>query len=160
MSAAPRDLPVYRDVRASLSPDKQQPIIVRDAHTFNKATQGAHPIQMLGYSMNAVSLPKEGSLIYSFTVDKDDTYTLFTRLIPTHAIDSGDIRYSISIDNGKPTIYTLKEPFRSEEWKKNVLRGQAIREMTVTLSKGEHTLTIKALDDHIIVDQWSLYLSK
>lgn len=160
MSAAPRDLPVYRDVRASLSPDKQQPIIVRDAHTFNQATQGAHPIQMLGYSMNAVSLPKEGSLIYSFTVDKDDSYTLFTRLIPTHAIDSGDIRYSISIDNGKPTIYTLKEPFRSEEWKKNVLRGQAIREMTVTLSKGEHTLTIKALDEHIIVDQWSLYLSK
>lgn len=160
MSASPRNLPVYGDVRASLAPDKPRPLLVRDAHTFDQATQGVQPVQMLGYSMNAVSLPKQGLLTYSFNIDKDDTYILYTRLIPTHAIDSGDIRYSVSIDDGTPTIYTLKEPFRSEEWKQNVLRGQAIRQMIVTLSKGEHTLTIQALDDHIIVDQWSLYLNK
>ncbi|MBQ3946463.1 MAG: hypothetical protein II670_12785, partial [Alphaproteobacteria bacterium] len=46
------------------------------------------------------------------------------------------------------------EPYRSERWKQNVLRGQAIREVKTYLGWGTHTLKIKALDEHIIVDQW------
>ena len=51
-------------------------------------------------------------------------------------------------------VYSLKEPFRSEQWKQNVLRGQALRRQTIRLTSGQHTLTIQALDDHIVVDQW------
>lgn len=53
-------------------------------------------------------------------------------------------------------VYTLKEKFRSEGWKQNVLRGQAVRELPVELKKGSHTLVIKALDNHIIADQWMI----
>ena len=35
-----------------------------------------------------------------------------------------------------------------------MLRCQALKETPVRLTKGHHTLYIKALDDHIVVDQW------
>ena len=79
-----------------------------------------------------------------------------TALIPTPAVDDGDIRYSVSIDGAAPMVYSLKEPFRSEQWKQNVLRGQALRDLHLHLSEGSHTLTIRALDDHIVIDQWAL----
>lgn len=156
MDAAPRLLPVYENVRASLSPDKLLPLFVRDACNYDAATDGAQPVQMLGHSMNAVALPKNGTLTYRFKVSETGDYTLRTALIPTQPVDGGDIRYSVSID-GAETVYSLKEPFRSEEWKQNVLRGQAIRNQRVTLSAGEHTLILRALDEHIVIDRWALY---
>ena len=106
--------------------------------------------------MNAVSVPKDGKLTYRFEVEKTGDYQLQTALIPTQPNDNGDLRYSVSIDDGEPTVYSLKEPFRSEEWKQNVLRGQALRDLPVNLSAGRHTMTIRALDPHIVVDQWQL----
>jgi hypothetical protein len=42
-----------------------------------------------------------------------------------------------------------------------VLRGQALKQTPVKVStKGKHTLKIKALDDHIIADQWMLDFKK
>ena len=109
---------------------------------------------MLGHSMNAVALQKDGWLTYRFVVETEGDYVLQTALIPTQPNDNGDLRYGVSIDGGEPVVFNLKEPFRSEEWKKNVLRGQALRQIKTALSSGQHTLTIQAIDDHIVVDQW------
>ena len=111
-------------------------------------------IQMLGHSMKAVALQKDGVLTYRFDVDADGDYIIRTALIPTQPNDNGDLRFSVSIDGQEPVVYSLKEPFRSERWKTNVLNGQAIRDTKVHLLKGNHTLTIHALDDHIVVDQF------
>lgn len=62
----------------------------------------------------------------------------------------------MSLDGGKPHTFSLKEPFRSERWKQNVLRQQAIREIPVSIGKGTHTLTFQALDHHIVLDQWMI----
>ena len=126
------------------------------ASQYDSASEGVRTIQMLGYSMNAVALPKDGQLSYHFTVDKDGDYQLQTALIPTQPNDNGDIRYSVSIDGAEPTVFSLKEHFRSEQWKLNVLRGQALRDLPVRLAAGNHTLTFKALDEHIVFDQWTL----
>ena len=111
---------------------------------------------MLGHSMNAVALQKDGWLTYRFVVETEGDYVLQTALIPTQPNDNGDLRYGVSIDGGEPVIFNLKEPFRSEGWKENVLRGQTLREQKVHLSAGQHTLTIRAFDAHIVVDQWHL----
>ena len=71
-------------------------------------------------------------------------------------VAAGDIRYSVTVDDTPAVVWSLKEPFRSEEWKRNVLRNQALRHQTIHLSSGSHQLTIQALDDHIVVDQWKL----
>jgi len=129
---------------------------VCNACDYTQATAGCQKIQMLGHSMNAVSVPKGGSLTYEFNLPAPLKGVLRTAVIPTQANDKGDIRYSVSIDGAQPTAYSLKEPFRSERWKQNVMRGQALRTLDVDLGAGRHTLTITALDDHIIIDQWML----
>lgn len=175
MNMRPRDLPVHaapslptllsdKEVSQWLAKDTQKPrhaIKTEGAMAFNAceyttASKGIRIVRMLGHSMNAVALPKDGTLTYEFMTEREGKATLRTALIPTQPNDSGDLRYSVSIDGGEPKVYTLKEKFRSEGWKQNVLRGQAVRELPVELSRGRHTLTIRALDNHIVVDQWML----
>ena len=139
------------------TPITQHPTpITHHACDFAEASQGTRKIQMLGHSMNAVALQKGGWLTYRFVVETEGDYVLQTALIPTQPNDNGDLRYGVSIDGGEPVVFNLKEPFRSEGWKQNVLRGQALREQKVHFSAGQHTLTIRALDAHIVVDQWHL----
>ena len=158
MDAAPRRLPVFEDVHATLADSTPTILLCRNAADFDQATDGATPTQMLGHSMNAVALPKGGALTYVFSVDDSLCCRLATEMIPTQAVDGGDIRYSVAIDGQEPVVYSLKEPFRSEEWKQNVLRGQAVRYMDVVLSAGVHSVTITAMDEHIVVDRWKLLL--
>ena len=121
-----------------------------------EASDGVKTIQMLGHSMNAVALPKNGTLVYHLDIEEDGDYTISTMLIPTQPNDDGDLRFSVTIDSGDPVVYSLKEPFRSERWKQNVLSGQAVREMKAHLQKGRHVLTIRALDNHVVLDQLSV----
>ena len=131
-------------------------IVAKNACDYQQATAGSQPIQMLGHSMNAVSIPKGGSLTFEFETEKEGDATLYTAMIPTQPNDKGDLRYQVCLDGQAPVTISLKEKYRSEFWKKSVLRGQALKETPVKVSKGKHTLTIKALDDHIIADQWML----
>ena len=66
----------------------------------------------------------------------------------------------MTLDNQEPVVISLKEKYRSEFWKLSVLRSQALKTTPVNLQKGKHTLKIKALDDHIIMDQWMLDFKK
>ena len=160
----PRDLPVFwaplvPSLECGAVANSKLSVLIsplKSACDYAEASEGVKIIQMLGHSMNAVSVPKDGKLTYRFEVEKTGDYQLQTALIPTQPNDNGDLRYSVSIDDGEPTVYSLKEPFRSEEWKQNVLRGQALRDLPVNLSAGRHTMTIRALDPHIVVDQWQL----
>ena len=120
----------------------------------------ASPIQMLGHSMNAVAIPKGGELTFEFETKQEGDATLYTAMIPTQPNDKGDLRYQVQLDNQEPIAISLKEKYRSEFWKLSVLRGQALKQTPVTLTKGKHTLKVKALDDHIIMDQWMLDFKK
>ena len=114
---------------------------------------------MLGHSMQAVALKKGNTLTYEFYSPQEGDAVLYTAMIPTQPSDRGDLRYVVGID-GKDDLkcdtISLKTPYRSERWKQSVLRGQVLTKTTVHLSKGPHKLFIKALDDHIIVDQWMI----
>ena len=184
MSAAPRDLPVFGETRTQLP---QHPSIGRYiARNAYSATSNLSPvgsgiagsppygrgvvggaIQMLGHSMNAVAIPKGSELTYEFETplpsgegSGEGLAVLYTAMIPTQPSDRGDLRYSVQLDDQQPVVISLKEPYRSERWKLNVLRGQALAKTAVSLTKGKHTLRIKALDDHIIFDQWMIDFAK
>ena len=157
MDAAPRRLPVFENVHAQLTGTDQPCIMKRDAADYQSATDGVRIIQMLGHSMHAVAMPKDGQLTYEIEIAAEDDYTLQTALIPTQPNDDGDLRFSVTIDNEQPVVYSLKEPFRSERWKQNVLSGQAVRDTKVHLHQGHHTMTLRALDDHIVFDQLRIF---
>lgn len=175
MNMRPRDLPVFgvpllptllndSEIEEWLEKGKNEAgrhsvdadgCIVRDACGYQKATPGVETVQMLGHSMKAVALPENGELTYNFTTEKDGNAVLRIALIPTQPNDKGDLRFSVSVDGGASQSFSLKEPFRSERWKQNVLRGQALREVELKGFKaGSHVLKIKAETPHIIVDQW------
>ncbi len=158
MDAAPRRLPVFGDVSATLAPDTLagRTVVTHNACDYAEATTGTAAVQMLGHSMQAVAMPKDGTLTYRFSVDREGDYTLTTALVPTHPADNGDLRYSVAIDGGQPTVFSLKEPFRSERWKQNVLNCQTRRSLSVHLTAGTHTLALHALDAHVVFDQWML----
>lgn len=177
MNMSPRDLPVFSAPQVPLlltdaevkewlgkeaetttsHPLQMDGVIARNACDYQKASQGAEVVQILGHSMSAVALPKDGSLDYSFSTEKEGEAVLRIAMVPTQPNDKGDLRFSVSMDGATPTVFSLKEPFRSERWKLNVLRGQAVRELKLEgLKVGSHTLTIKALDSHIVVDQWMI----
>lgn len=159
MDAAPRKLPVFDDVQAQLTGANQPYIIECNAADYQSATDGVHIIQMLGHSMNAVAMPKDGHLTFDIEIDAEGDYVLQTALIPTQPNDNGDLRFSVNVDNGQPVVYSLKEPFRSERWKQNVLSGQAVRDTKVHLQQGRHTITLRALDNHIVFDQLRIFKS-
>ena len=175
MNMRPRDLPVFgapvlpcllsdeeverysrrRKPYAVTPVDLSDGTIARHAADWSQASAGAQPIQMLGHSMKAVSLPREGVLTYEFETEKEGEAVVRVALIPTQPNDGGDLRFSVSIDGGEPQLFSLKEPFRSEGWKQHVLRGQAVKVTAPQqLTAGRHTLTIRALDHSIVVDQW------
>ena len=168
MNSHPRDLPVFQDFTVedsvTLRRTHSRPInntsldgcVVRNASMYDRAFGPVQVVEMLGHSMNAVSIQKGSSLQFVFDAVRDGNAVIRTAMIPTQAHDKGDIRYSVSIDGGEPVVYSLKEPYRSERWKTNVLRQQALRQTPVYITKGQHTLTITALDDHILLDQWML----
>lgn len=130
-------------------------VIARNAADWQQASPGTQIVEMLGHSMKAVALPQNGKVSYTFSTDKTGDYVLRLALIPTQPNDKGDLRFSVSIDGAQPTVYSLKEKSCSEQWKLNVLRGQVLRELPLKgLQTGQHTLTICALDPHVVLDQW------
>ena len=153
MDAAPRRLPVYEDVHGHLTGRPAVMVSTINACDYAEVSQGARTIQMLGHSMNAVALQKDGVLTCPFTVERESDYVITVALIPTHPLDGGDLRFSVAVDDSQPAVFSLKEPFRSEQWKLNVLSGQARRSLTLRIPAGPHQLTVRALDDHIVVDQ-------
>jgi len=159
MDAAPRKLPVFDNVHAQLTGADQPCIMMLKAADYQSASNGTRIIQMLGHSMNAVAMPKDGHLTYDIEIEAEGDYTLQTALIPTQPNDNGNLRFSVSVDNGQAVVYSLKEPFRSERWKQNVLSGQAVRDTKVHLHHGLHTITLRALDNHIIFDQLRIFKS-
>ena len=130
--------------------------IARNAANFDKASFEAKTEAMLGHSMQALPLPKGQSLSYAFNTLQAGPAVLRTAVIPTQPSDKGDIRYSVQIDNGTPRVISFREKGRTDGWKDNVLRGQAVDNTKYVLSAGKHTLKITALDDHVVIDQWMI----
>ncbi len=179
MNMMPRDLPVFNPPTLPYLPEESEKgnvksekistaiptstdFVARNACDFNSqlSTLNSQLIQMLGHSMNAVAIPKGAELVYEFETAKEGDATLYTAMIPTQPNDKGDLRYQVSLDDQEPVVISLKEKYRSDFWKLSVLRGQALKQTPVKVTKGKHTLRIKALDDHIIADQWMLDFKK
>ena len=142
------------DWHAPQIPDAGADYLARNACDYSAVSAAVRPVHGLGHSGRAVPVPKGASLRYDFRTDAAGQAVLRVAVIPTQASDRGDIRFSISVDGGEPQICSIKEPYRSDRWKENVMRGQAVAEFPLELGAGAHSLTFAALDDHIVFDQW------
>ena len=143
-------------------------IIAKNAWEWSKATEsplaqaevrGAEKITvrpLLGHSGKAVKLPKGASLSYDFYSDKSGDARFTIAVVPCFLNAVKDMRVSVSIDRCEPVICQLKEVYNSKDWKFDLWRGQTLKSFYVTLPGGSHNVTIKALDDNVMIDQWVL----
>ncbi len=159
MNAHPRDLTVYqkvprKDAKIPMAEDKK-PFRVFNGLEYS-SFKGAKPVSHgLGYNSSAISLKKGSTVSYAFKYLPSNVVDIELNLAPNHPVDGEFIRYEISID-GKPLqVVDYHTVDRNEEWKLNVLRNQAIRITNAALLKkgGSHVISIKALDDGVVLDQ-------
>lgn len=155
----PQKLPVFMDVPLAYtqqpSASKEGKATAWDASDYSRASSQLHSVEQLGHSMNAVPLPKGEWMEYDIDMGRADSIFIRIAVIPTQALDKGDVRFAVSFGGGEEVVFSLKEPYRSERWKQNVLRGQAVRGLWVRKPEGRKggALRVRALDDHIVVDQ-------
>lgn len=173
MDFQPRKLPVFNRVerKTATSPMMKERVAIykwngldgknisNGRNTLN-ARKGTSAIcEGLGYESKATGIDKGDALMFSFDNWKTDSVEVDIRLLPNHPVRGDQLRFSISLDDAAPEVISYETKGRSEEWKENVLRNQAIRTVRLPISgKKSHKLVIKALDEGVILDQVMLYM--
>ncbi|MGR5594730.1 glycosyl hydrolase 115 family protein [Bacteroides thetaiotaomicron] len=160
MDFKPRKLPVFNRVErnaatAPMTADRKAACQWNGA----EAKKGnAIVCEGLGYEGKAAEIRKGDTLTFSFGNLKTDSVEVDIRLLPNHPVHGDKLRFSVSLDGAEPEVIAYETKGRSEEWKENVLRNQAIRKIVLPVTgKKSHQLVIKALDEGVILDQVMLY---
>ena len=160
MDFKPRMLPVFNRVERKAA---AAPMIAdrKAACQWNGADAkkgNAVVCEGLGYEGKAAEIRKGDALTFYFGNLKTDLLEVDIRLLPNHPVQGDKLRISVSLDGAEPEVIAYETEGRSEEWKENVLRNQAIRKIVLPVSgKKSHQLVIKALDEGVILDQIMLY---
>lgn len=160
MDFQPRKLPIFKRVEHTTATEP----MVTDRKILCKwnameCTYGKPvPYEGLGYERKAAGIRKGSSLTFAFDDYGKDFVEVEIRLLPSHPLDEKQLRFAISVDEAVPQTVSYETKGRSEEWKENVLRNQAIRKVTLPINKqASHKLVITALDEGVVLDQVILY---
>ena len=160
MDFQPRKLPVFKRVEHTSATEP----MMTDRKMLCKwnameCTYGKPvPYEGLGYERKAAGIRKGSSLTFAFDDYGKDCVEVEIRLLPSHPLDEKQLRFAISVDEAVPQTVSYETKGRSEEWKENVLRNQAIRKVTLPINKqASHKLVITALDEGVVLDQVILY---
>ncbi len=157
MDAAPRRLPVFAPVPEKTT-NAPMPTPVSYIYRWNGAD--CHKGECLhyaglGYEGKAAGIARGSDIGFKFRAPRTaDSIMVEVRLLPSHPIQGDRLRIGVSIDQSEPLIADYATRGRSEEWKENVLRNQAIGRFTLPVKRGRrHTLSIKAIDEGVVLDQ-------
>ena len=113
----------------------------------------------LGYEGKAVCVEKGTELSFDFNLSGQDSVEVEVRLLPNHPVEGNRLRFLLSLDGTDSAPVGYETLGRSEEWKENVLRNQAVRRVALPLGrKRKHRLAVRALDEGVVLDQVILYL--
>ncbi len=113
----------------------------------------------MGYQGQAAAIPLGVEASYRLKGLEGDSVTIVIHLLPTHPVSSDDLRFEVSLGQQHSPAISYKTIGRSEEWKENVLRNQAIRTIKFKVaSLQQNILRIKALDEGVVIDEVTLYL--
>lgn len=160
MDFQPRKLPVFKRVEhtAATEPMMTDRKMLCKWNAMECTYGKPVPYEGLGYERKAAGIRKGSSLTFAFDDYGKDSVEVEIRLLPSHPLDEKQLRFAISVDEAVPQTVSYETKGRSEEWKENVLRNQAIRKVTLPINKqASHKLVITALDEGVVLDQVILY---
>lgn len=158
MDMKPRNLPVfeppvYTHIDAKLClPNPKSSYTIKGSEFANK-TGTIRVIKGLGHSYQATEIGKESSSEYLLKVNEGGEYEIQLGFIPMQPAVGGDLRVQVTLDGKDMGVYSIFEKPFTDPWRVNVAQHQAIITLKHILDNmKEHTLTIKALDNDIIID--------
>ncbi len=143
MDKAPRKLPVFGEANASFTyPKPTQQLILYDTPDWKP-------------------VPKSSEVTFAFGDGQlpqlDSELEIEVRLLPTHPIEGSRLAFSVSVDGCKPVEVEYQTYDRSEEWKQNVLRNYAVRNIRVPFVSGRsHSFVFTALTDGVCIERIAL----
>lgn len=161
MTFKPRNLPVFEKVSSDseITPtcDSFQYISKFEGKDVVE-NQGA-VIPRLGYSQKAILLNSKQRLAFVQSNINTDSIFVEVRLVPTHPIAGNKLRFTLSFDGQQSGQIDYATKGRSEEWKQNVLRNQAVRRIAFPVKEGanNHSIILEAVDDGVIFDQMYVF---
>lgn len=118
MSSEPRNLPVFKKVKADELPEYPDSTELTELHFSNGAYECITPIGT-------------------------DSVTLEIRVLPHHPVIGDKIAFTVSANGNEPMKVDYQTYGRSEEWKQNVLRGYAKRIVRIAVDKNKTHQTIR-----------------
>lgn len=160
MDCQPRRLPVFDNVAKTT---EETPMYTPPTPLvkWNGTDAGLkyEKIEGLGYESGAISLRKNEPV--SFTIPKlstSDSLTIEIRLLPTHPLEKDGLIFSVELDNEviADSIH-YETAGRSEEWKENVLRNQAVRTVRIANRHKSQVISIHPQTEGIFLDQIIIY---
>ena len=156
MDYKPRKLSVFEPVEHTqvdeLWPDEANSI----AQWEGTDAKGRYaPCEGLGYAGKAIQLMPNEEVTYTFAAPKDaDSLTVELHLLPTHPVDDEHLAFDVSLDGKEYLPVVYRTVGRSEEWKQNVLRNQAVKCVKLPHNRGKkQVLRLKTPYEGIVVDQ-------
>lgn len=157
MDMAPRNLSVFMRVphTSVATPLKAEPKVLYKWNGSECNAGQPTAYERLGYEEKAAGLPQGRAITFNFGNVGKDSIEVEMRMVPTHPIIAkGHLRFTIALDGGTSHEISYETVGRSEEWKENVLNNVAIRRIRLPLPRKEsHNLTLKAIDEGVILDQ-------
>ena len=91
---------------------------------------------------------------YELDIEEADR-TVEIRTLPTlHVYEGRDARYAVQLGNDAPRVLSIHADDFSSEWRCNVLRGYASRDISIPATcRGRQTLRIYFLDPGIVLQE-------
>ena len=113
------------------------------------------PCEGLGYAGKAILLLPNEEVTYTFTAPKDaDSLIVELHMLPTHPVDDEHLAVEVSLDAKEYCSVDYRTVGRSEEWKQNVLRNQAVKCVKLPCKHGKkQVLRLKTPYEGIVLDQ-------
>lgn len=156
MDFQPRKQPVFDRVARAEASEPMVPEVKPLAMWNAMDCTAGNPVACpgLGYEGKAAAIAQGSELHFDFDGCQSDSVMVTLAMVPTHPISAdGKLRIAVSINGSEPQVIDYHTEGRSEEWKLNVLSNQAIRSLALPIAKSKATLTLRALDEGIILDQ-------
>ncbi len=160
MDHQPRRLPVFEPV---VHQNVSAPMITEriPLHKWNgvEAVKGDFtPCEGLGYEGKSAAITKGKCVTFEFPGCPSDSVEVEICLLPSHPVEGTQLRFTVTLDGKETSPVHYETQGRSEEWKENVLRNQAVRRVALPVRKKKtNKLVIKALDEGVVLDQVSIY---
>ena len=160
MDFQPRRMPVFAKIGQDNSESgptvNERDTLIRFNAIDSPSSDALVPWDGLGYEGGAAEIREGMEAHYSFTLPNvgSDSVDIELHLLPTHPDALKRLQVEVAFDQCEPVVCDYATHGRSEEWKRNVLRSQAIRTVKFPLAgNGRHSIKVKALSGNVILDQ-------